>query len=831
MQASLQKAFLALFASLFVFAFAASASAAPETHILRIDPRAAVVSGSPLLTTVVEVVQFNPLSQVMQPCANVAGGNATIDCLSENLEKPGAVYSPIGFLEPNAHMLVKVGNDDVLASLDGHAEKWGDVIKRGDKGVGTAWLVVLDASSSMGARYAEGRTLANQFIAAMQGQDLMRLMIFDDRLVIHDSQWKTFAQRGDIVATLNSQPAPAPSHGRDRTLFDLLKKMTIDGFQSLGNTQGPADIPLHQAMVILSNGAGRNDPSSISATATVFKQFVTKGRFPDDNPAAPKTPLPVISIWMPNASSMVNDVFRNNDQQFMQELANTEIGGFFDIVREGQGDAKGKRIIDIVKGRFNAMYIAKWRLSCLNPSITQSFDLEFANTKTPIKGDASFQNIPIGIDPTQWPLDIDLQRTKAEADANPVHPGGSMKIYGNFCWAGDAKRAEAYFLPAGTKPDPGAASTDLNAVRRAQQNLIAQNLRGGAKEANDSFAVFDVPDEEKFLEGSGDATVARVLVYDNGAHRASGHDEQTVLTLKAEKKPFNLLLILGIAGAVIVILLLFLVLLRGGGGGSKGKRSKGGAAPLAPVVAGGPGPNYGGGQPGGGGYGAPPGGGGYGAPPGGGYGGPPGGGGQNFAPNDHAAPPVQAAPMPAPAPAPMYGAAPQVGGALPGAGAVVQVRCPHCSSMTMVTPGQPSVCFSCGQPLPANIAEGGGGQNAPMFPLTGGMPVPPVPPPNPYMGISQAILSGTIGDFTISPGSEIKVGRDPSLCPVMIPEPRVSAVHATLKLEGTQLWVRDETSNNGTYVAGSRIPPQVWTPVPAGGALRFGPIEFMVRFA
>ena len=76
--------------------------------------------------------------------------------------------------------------------------------------------------------------------------------------------------------------------------------------------------------------------------------------------------------------------------------------------------------------------------------------------------------------------------------------------------------------------------------------------------------------------------------------------------------------------------------------------------------------------------------------------------------------------------------------------------------MTMAAIGQPSVCFSCGQPLPANVAEGGGGGNAPMFPLTGGMPAQPAPPPNPYVGIAQAILSGGIGDFTIPTGAEIK---------------------------------------------------------------------------
>ena len=47
-------------------------------------------------------------------------------------------------------------------------------------------------------------------------------------------------------------------------------------------------------------------------------------------------------------------------------------------------------------------------------------------------------------------------------------------------------------------------------------------------------------------------------------------------------------------------------------------------------------------------------------------------------------------------------------------------------------------------------------------------------------------------------------------------EPRVSGVHATLKLDAGQLVVRDESSNNGTWVSGARLSPGVWTPVPAG---------------
>jgi predicted component of type VI protein secretion system len=55
-------------------------------------------------------------------------------------------------------------------------------------------------------------------------------------------------------------------------------------------------------------------------------------------------------------------------------------------------------------------------------------------------------------------------------------------------------------------------------------------------------------------------------------------------------------------------------------------------------------------------------------------------------------------------------------------------------------------------------------------------------------------------------------------------------VHATLKVENGQLWVRDEASNNGTSLNGARIAAGVWTPATPGTELRFGPIEFRVHY-
>jgi hypothetical protein len=612
----------------------------------------------------------------------------------------------------------------------------------------------------MGARYGEAREVARQFIEAMGPNDLMDLMIFSDQQVVHDSKWKSFKERNDLVGVLNQQPGVIPQKSRDRPLFNIIKGMTRDAFRDLGSTTGPQNVPLHQAMVVLSNGSGRGDPASASPSAEIFSQYLNRGRFPEDNTSLPKTPLPVVSIWFPSRGGLQNDIFRNNDAQFMQSLANPEIGGYFNVIREGAAQ-RGKTIINLVKQRFNAMWIVKWRLSCLNPSVEQSFNLVFENTKPMIAPDATFKDVPIGVDPTQWPLDVDFAKTKAEADANPLYPGGTFKVFGDFCWAGDKSRAEAYFVPAGTKPPPNTNSRDPELAKRAMQQLIAQNMRGAAIDVGDTFASFQVPDDEKILEGSGDAMVARVVLFDNRAKRASAVDEKTVLQLRARKKPFNMLLVLGLAGGAIVILLLVIVVARGGGGGGGRKR---GHAPPAPVVAGGQppygpphggygGPPHGGygGPQGGGGYGGPPPGGGYGGPHhgGGGYGGPPPGGGYGAAPSPEHASAQPATPFQAPHPASLrldvaagVVAAPRIDAMrephVAADGGVVQVRCPACGMMTMATPGQPSVCFSCGQPLAADLTaprdghvaidaqgvvgapKGGGGVvAAPVFPAHG----------------------------------------------------------------------------------------------------------------
>ncbi|MCB9576165.1 MAG: FHA domain-containing protein [Polyangiaceae bacterium] len=329
-------------------------------------------------------------------------------------------------------------------------------------------------------------------------------------------------------------------------------------------------------------------------------------------------------------------------------------------------------------------------------------------------------------------------------------------------------------------------------------------MKGTAKEASDTFVEFEAPDKDKILHGSGDQAVVRVVLYDNKALRTSGVTADSIIQLKGTTQPFPLLWVLGGAFGLVVVALLIVVIVRSGG------KKGGGGAPPPPVVAGGA-PPYGGygGPPQGGGYGGPPQGGGYGGPPqGGGYGGPPQGGGYGGPPQGGGYGGGGG-----------YGASPPVGGPPPG----------HGASPPEVSP--PSPAAPAGGGVSPEFLYGGG---SPQYGVTNDAPAQqPAAPPNPYAStgpsVSRATLQGSAGVFTVVPGIEMKAGRDGSQCGILLTEPRVSGLHASVKLDNGQLLIRDENSNNGTLVNGNRIAPGTWTPVQDGSLLRFGPVEFSVR--
>ena len=764
-----------------ILLFGSTTFAAPEAHILRIDPRTSQNKGAPVLTSVIEVVQTKRISDATVHCAN-ARGSSLYSCMSAALEKPYALYTPFSFPHQKALFSVKVGGTPHLAKYVSHA-KWGDSLQQ--PGVGTAWLVLIDADSRIRGGFDDAKAVASRFVSSMGPNDIVNVMFFNDRQVVKDSKWIVSAQKNRALSTINSVSSTYRSQGRNRSLLTIIKNAATDGFKALGNVGENVPVPLHQAMVVLSTGFGGTDPSTTGPGAIQLQKYMTGGRFPETNTALPKAPVPVISIWFPHRTY---DEFKQNSMEFMQNMANPEIGGFFTIV-QGGGGGRAANIVNAVRARFARMQIVKWRAACIEPSPTQTFSLNFNDVKPPILGDNSFKEVPVGIDPTAWPLDVNTNYTQEMVKRDEgVYPGGTFKVYGDFCWGGDKSRAEVYFLPAGQQLPTALAGANIEQAKRTQQQLIAMGMKGKAIEASDTYVTFEVPDEEKILHGSGNAAVVRVVIYDNVARRTSGVTADSIVQLKGTTRPFPIMWVLGGAFALVVLALLVVVIVRSGG--------RGRAAPPPPPP---PQPPYGGG------YGSPPGGGGY-NPQGGGYGAPPAGGGYPPPGGGGYPPPGGGGYGAAATPAPAVAAAANPAGAGAGAGAA---------------PAAPSPEFLYGN-------------QEPKVGITNDIPAgTSAPPPNPYASgpetTSRATLQGSAGVFTVMPGVEMKAGRDGSQCGILLSEPRVSAVHATLKVEGGQLLVRDEQSNNGTLVNGNRLSAGVWNPVTNGSLIRFGPVEFSVR--
>ena len=751
---------LAVLSATILALFASRAVAAPEAKILRIDPRAAQTDGAPIITTVVEVAQRKRVSDATGDCAYMRG-DAQLVCIGEKLAQPRALFAPFP-LPPKENMIFTVqvdGSDQPAKYVDAH--KWDQA--QNIKGVGTAWLIVIDAAGSMGPRFGDAQAVALAFVNAMGPQDIANVTVIGERGIVTDSKWQPAAQRAALTQAITAA-RELPKEGRGRPLMTTIRTAATDAFKDLGSVGSAAEVPLHQAMVVLSNGAAGGDVQTNGAGATQLSQYLTKGRFPEDNPTAPKMPLPVISILLPTGG--LSEEFSKNAQDFMSNLANPDIGGYFGVVR-GNGPAMGPAIVSAVRDRFNQMYVVRWRVSCVAPTILQTFNLVFKDVNPPIAPDG-YKDVPVGIDPTVWPLDVNVAYTVQMAKRDPVAPGGKFKVYGDFCWGSDAGRAQVYFVPKNQAP-PANAGRDIEKAKQAQQQLVAMKMEGKVVKVADTYAEFEAPTNENIILGKGDQAVARLVVYDSKARRMSGVTATTILTLKAGEKSLPLeWIVAGGFGAVILVLLI-IVIARGGGGG--GKRGGGGGGAPAPLPMPGQAP-------------APVGPPAYAPPP------------QAYAP-----PPQPQAYAPPPAPAPM-GAA-----------------------------GGTAVLGAHGAPAQAS-PEFMYGNKPPQYGLTAAQPQAGIgaPPPDPYAsGGSRATLSGSVGVFTVLAGSEMRVGRDPATAQLVLGEARVSSHHATIKLEGGQLLVRDERSNNGTHVNGTKLTPGVWMPVPPGSIVRFGPVELSVK--
>lgn len=533
-----------------LFALAAAlpvnrASAGPEAHILRIDPQTSVVDGKPTLTAVIDLAQIAGSTAVTRACSGKTG-DAALDCMSDALEAPGAWGKAAPFVPEDVVFSVKLEGGGHLAQLLSHT-RFGEA--QTEPRIGTAFLLIIDADGRVGKTLDELQAVAEQFVHSMGTQDWVDVVVLGTSSIVTDSGWLKRAQQADAVSQIRAQSTPISSRDRTRPLLDLIKKSALNSFRSL-NSSGNGELPpLHQAMVVLSSGYGGGDPSTTGPGGAELARYFSVGRFDSENDALPKLPVPIISVYAPpNAQAEHAQLARS----FMENLSNPAIGGFFSLIRDGQS-AHATRIVDAVRSRFAQMIVARFALSCVAPTATQSFSLLFKNASKNILGDSSFSNVPLGLDPGQWPLDIDAELTRQNATkGGGVHPGGVVRVLGNFCWETDLSRPEIYFIPPGEGLPRDL--TDPQAAQDVQKRLVAMDMRGKVLEANSSFAEFKVPESQQILHGDGERRTVRIVVVDSKLRRTSGLTKTTVLTLKAQDVPLPMLPILFAVSAGVVSL-------------------------------------------------------------------------------------------------------------------------------------------------------------------------------------------------------------------------------------------------------------------------------------
>ncbi len=484
------------------------ARAAPEVHVLGVDTRDGLAAGRPIVTTLVTVEQTRPVSEIVRSCARPADRLA---CWEERLATPGAFGAPFPFPRDHARFVVRVGDEDrALELVD--ATRWLDAPSTAR--AGTAWIVALDASASMGARYEDARASVYMLVQAMRPQDLVDLVVFDDRGILRDTKWKTFTERNAIVTALSMDAHVAPPHTGERRLPAMLQMIAEGGMASLYARDDPNGPPLHRAMVVLSSGSGRAD----AVAAEIARAAFDNGRFTDRGVALPKTPLPVVAIWFPAKSTI--DPSTDRGAQTMLGIASIASGGSFVIARPDAGRAPvPAATFTNVRARFDRMWIVRWRMPCANPTVEQSFTLAIEGTAPAIVPDATFKDVLIGVAPTDWPIDVDADATAVRIAA----PGDVVTVRGRFCWASDPKRVEAFFFaPGGTK---------------SMSEIRAEDVRGEVLDVSATAVKVRIPSRTRALVGDG-AGVVRLALVDTVARRSSATGAGAIaIPIAAAEKP------------------------------------------------------------------------------------------------------------------------------------------------------------------------------------------------------------------------------------------------------------------------------------------------------
>lgn len=493
-----------------VGSFAATAHGAPEAHILNVDARVGPEQPRPLVTTLVDLGQSRRISELIEPCWKFQQVRQRYRCEAQILEKPFSSFSPVAFPETRALLAVRVKDQDYPAQLV-DVQSW--QAAQGQPRVGTAWLIALDADSRMGRGLADAKQIARTWVEKMGPEDLVNLVVFNDRQATDVSGWQSYANRAALLERISGASLFRSTTG-SRALFTILKKIAADGF---GRTSLTSPQPLHRAMLVLSSGFGGLDPSSTGPGGLMLSQYMTEGFFPSSQDTRQKKPLPVVALFFPEG---VANSHQQNAYEFMSNLCNPSLGGFFSIVQGGEGKRAGQ-IHEAVTSRFSKMHLVSWRVPCLSPTIDQTLSLVFNYASLPIAGDGSFKEVDLGVDPTRWPLDVDRENTRRNAESQALAPGAELTILGEFCWGDDTKRGSALFLPA----SPEVTEALMPGVRdlgERTKRLVALGIRAETLRSSDRYLRVKIPNQVTLVHNENGRPLLRALVYDHRTMRTSG---------------------------------------------------------------------------------------------------------------------------------------------------------------------------------------------------------------------------------------------------------------------------------------------------------------------
>ena len=350
--------------------------------ILRLEPHALPGLTEPGITTLIDLVEGD--DPLLAKTCNGLSGDTELRCVSN---ASLGQNTPIELRSEHVTLTVSVGERAEPLQLL-RSRRWSAAAKEGVPGVATDWLIALDVSSSMGPRLDDARTIVEAQLATARPGDRFSLVFFNDREVVFSSPWTK-----DVAvarAALRDRATPTVSTTRNRSLASILDRVAEGLAKPSAGSSGEA-APLSRVMMVLSSGSGASGSEELKRSL-MLQARLTKGEIGPTSPTAPRTPTPLIAVWLPVPAP---EEQLANARDGMSRLANPDVGGRFILARK---DADfGAMLAKVLRERLNSMWLVEWQAPpCAKPGARQSFMLSFSPDEQ-ILGDGSVRDVELSV--------------------------------------------------------------------------------------------------------------------------------------------------------------------------------------------------------------------------------------------------------------------------------------------------------------------------------------------------------------------------------------------------------------------------------------------------